>query len=307
MDAKALRYFEAVARYGSMKRAATELNTVQSNVTARIRSLENELNVSLFERRPDGMALTPAGVRLLPHAFEVRAAVESAKRAAKDEGVPQGPLVIGVRKSTTAMHLTNLLSRFVPAFPNVEISVRTETSPVLTDLVLERRLEAAFVCDPVQHSDLASEVIFDEELVVLTPPNVIDLKQLSPNNSRMVVLGQGSLYQMQLAEVLARQGIVLTRVLELGTLEAIIGCVSGGLGVTLLPKNGFGGAAYKNKVRVHEITDASCRVQTLFIRRQDGFVSSALSAFVNCARAYAKSAEEAGNSPNSAAFARAMT
>jgi len=66
MDAGDLRVFAAVARLGGMNRAATELHTVQSNVTARIRLLEAEIGAPLFHRHSRGVALAPAGMRLLP-------------------------------------------------------------------------------------------------------------------------------------------------------------------------------------------------------------------------------------------------
>ena len=58
MDVQDLKVFEAVARHGGMKRAAEELATVQSNVTARIRALEGDLDVRLFDRHSRGVALT---------------------------------------------------------------------------------------------------------------------------------------------------------------------------------------------------------------------------------------------------------
>lgn len=61
MDAGDLRVFEAVARHGGMNRAAAELNTVQSNVTALIRQLETELEAKLFRRHSRGAELTAAG------------------------------------------------------------------------------------------------------------------------------------------------------------------------------------------------------------------------------------------------------
>lgn len=287
MDAKALRFFEAVAQFGSMKRAALQLNTVQSNVTAHIRALEQELNVTLFERRTDGIRLTPAGLRLLPHALEVQSAVESAKRAALDDGIPHGPLIIGMRKSASELHLANMLSIFLTKYPKVELIVRTETSPVLTELVLNRKIEGAFVCDPVAYGDLTSEVIFDEELVVLTPPTVRNLHDIDPAKMHIIVLGQGSLYKHQLLEVLARRGIPPLQVIELGTISTTIECVNAGLGITLLPMSRSQKAPY-GKAVVHHVTDFACRVQTIFIKRRDGFVSSALSAFLNCAREYAR-------------------
>ena len=68
MDLADLRMFEAVARLGSMSRAAEGLHTVQSNVTAHIRQLEARLGTALFLRGGRGVQLTPAGARLLPHA-----------------------------------------------------------------------------------------------------------------------------------------------------------------------------------------------------------------------------------------------
>ena len=68
MDAADLRTFQCVARCGSMNKAALELNTVQSNVTARIKALEDEVGFELFERTSRGVTLTAAGKRLLPFA-----------------------------------------------------------------------------------------------------------------------------------------------------------------------------------------------------------------------------------------------
>ena len=68
MDAGDLKIFEAVARLGGMNRAAAELNTVQSNVTARIKALEADIGCALFARHSRGVSLTPAGQRLLPYA-----------------------------------------------------------------------------------------------------------------------------------------------------------------------------------------------------------------------------------------------
>lgn len=269
-----------------MKRAAAELNTVQSNVTTRIRHLEHRLGVPLFERQSSGIKLTPAGVRLLPYAYEVGAAISNAQKALADRGTPCGPLVIGSRKSTSALHLAQILSAYSTAYPEVDVRVKSETSPVLTSAVLDRKLEAAFVANPIEHPDLVYETIFDEELVVLTAAHVESLDILSRDSTRIIVLGQGSLYEQQLKNILERRGFEMRRVMELGTLENIMECVSMGMGITLLPSPAVN--ARRNSVKIHSLNDDSLRVQTFFIRRRDGYVSSALSAFVSCARVYAK-------------------
>jgi DNA-binding transcriptional LysR family regulator len=170
----------------------------------------------------------------------------------------------------------------------VNIQVRTETSPILTQQVLERRIEGAFVCDPINHPELVSETILDEDLVIFTALNIASLAELPHEDTRLIVLGQGSLYEQQLKAALACEGITTDKVMELGTLENIIGCVGVGLGVTLLPRAVIDVQPAHGTIRAHRVPGEDCRVQTLFIRRYDSFVSSALSAFLVNARNYAK-------------------
>src|SRR4051812_14456129 len=102
MDAADLRIFEAAARLGSMNRAAIELNTVQSNVTARIKLLEARLGTRLFERHRRGVSLTAAGRRLLPFAIQIGQLLEEARQAVAEDGTPHGPLRLGSLESTLA-------------------------------------------------------------------------------------------------------------------------------------------------------------------------------------------------------------
>ena len=107
MDAADLRMFQSVASTGSMSKAALELNTVQSNVTARIKSLEDEVGFALFERTNRGVTLTAAGQRLLPFATRAARLLDDAKRAVADAGTPSGALVIGSLETTAALRLSS--------------------------------------------------------------------------------------------------------------------------------------------------------------------------------------------------------
>src|SRR4051812_41413259 len=157
MEAGDLRIFEAVARLGGMNRAAAELNTVQSNVTTRIRLLERQLRVLLFERHHHGVSLTPAGERLLPYARQIRGLIEEARRAVAEDGAPKGPLTLGSLETTLALRLAPLLPGFAARCPEVDLSLRTGTSRELVTEVLERRLEGAFICGPAEHPQLTEE------------------------------------------------------------------------------------------------------------------------------------------------------
>lgn len=285
MDAADLKMFEAVVRLGGMGRAATELNTVQSNVTARIRRLENELGTRLFERHSRGVTPTPAGRRLFPYASTVAAALADARRAVLDDGDPAGALAIGSLETTAALRLAPILASFASAHPAVDLALRTGTTHELVEEVLAQRVEGAFVCGPVAHDALEAEPIFREELALLTAPRVDGIQALSAMaNAKIVVLREGCSYRQRLEDILARHGVVGLRRLEFGTLEAIIGCVAAGIGVTLLPRGLIGPVWRDGRVAVHPLAPSDALVDTVFIRRRDGYVSSALRAFLDHAR-----------------------
>jgi LysR family transcriptional regulator, cell division regulator len=285
MDAADLRMFQSVARAGSMNKAALELNTVQSNVTARIKALEDEMGFALFERSNRGVTLTAAGRRLLPYADRAAHLLDDARRAVADDGTPSGVLLIGSLETTAALRLSPLLSEFVATYPAVDLTLRTGTTCELIDQVLDRTLEGAYVCGPVNHRDLLAEPFFREELVILTAPAVSDFETLAAQpDLKIIVLTAGCSYRLQLEAMLARRGIVGIKLLEFGTLEAIIACVSAGLGVTLLPKALLGSVWQHGRVRPHTLPDHEKWAETVFIRHREAFASSALRAFLDLAR-----------------------
>ena len=285
MDAADLRVFQSVAVTGSMNKAALELNTVQSNVTARIKSLEDEVGFALFERTNRGVTLTAAGRRLLPFAARAARLLDDARRAVADEGTPGGALVVGSLETTAALRLSPILAEFAATYPAVDLSLRTGTSCELVDQVLDRGLEGAFVCGPVNHPDLLAEPFAREELVILTAPAVADFEILAARpDLKIVVLRAGCSYRLRLEAMLARRGIVGVRQLEFGTLEAIISCVGAGLGVTLLPRALLGSVWEHGRVRIHPLPNGEGWVDTVFIRHREAYASSALRAFLDLAR-----------------------
>ena len=285
MDAADLKIFATVARCGGMNRAAEQLHTVQSNVTARIRALEARIGGALFDRHSRGVSLTAAGRRLLPYADNILRMLDEAARAARDDGEPKGTLTLGSLETTAALRLAPVLSRFVAAFPAVDLVLRTGTTCELVDEVLARRLEGAFVCGPIENAELDAETVFEEELVLLAAPRVTSLRAaLGGSDTRMVVLRSGCSYRQRLEGYLAKRGIQAPRLLEFGTLEAIFQCVAAGLGITLLPRAVVDRMWDKSAVSVHELPRSEALVQTLFVRRRDMSASSALLAFLDYAR-----------------------
>src|ERR1051326_5780200 len=136
--------FTAVARTGGITRAAEALNTVQSNVTQRVKALEAEIGAALFERHSRGMTLTGAGRRLLPYAQRMAALSREALLAARDDGEPKGPLAIGSMETTAAVRLSGALAEFNRRYPAVRLTLRTAPTADLVAAVLDGSLDGAF-------------------------------------------------------------------------------------------------------------------------------------------------------------------
>jgi LysR family transcriptional regulator, cell division regulator len=283
MNVSDLNLFAAVARYGSITKAASRLNTVQSNVTTRLRLLEEELGVSLFQRHHHGVTLTRSGRDLLPYAHQVDVLLQKAKAAVAADGAIRGALRIGSMETTAAARLPNLLRKFVPAHRNIDLAIETGTTRTLTQAVLEYRLDGAFVAGPVEMDELDETLSFLEELVLVSSPEHKSVPAALEEGKipKMFVFRVGCSYRQKLERFLAGRGVSLVNQLEMGTLEGILGCVSAGLGITMMPLSVVEPYAKRREVAVHRLAAAEARVETVFITRRDSVRSPALEEFIS--------------------------
>src|SRR5437868_12223775 len=286
MELTDLLTFAAVARTGGITRAAEELNTVQSNVTQRVKALEAEIGTALFERHSRGMTLTGAGRRLLPYAQRMAALAREAVLAARDDGEPKGPLAIGSMETTAAVRLPALLAEFHRRFPAVRLTLRTSTTADLVAGVLDGTFDGAFVAGPIDHAELAAEIAFREELVLVSArrwKSLAELRAGTPDSGpTALVFRTGCTYRQRLEQVFSEFGWPSAARFELGTLDGMVGCVAADMGVTLLPRAVVARDHVGHNISIHTLGTAQSRVDTLFIQRRGAHPYSALQGFAAC-------------------------
>ena len=286
MELSDLVTFSTVARLGAVTRAADELNTVQSNITQRVKALEAEIGTPLFERHSRGMTLTGAGRRLLPYAQRLAALSREAMLAAREDGEPKGPLSIGSMETTAAVRLPSLLAEFHRRFPAVQLSLRTAPTADLVAAVLDGSLDGAFVAGPIAHAELTDVTAFQEELVLVTDRRWASLAALRAGTPESgptaLVFRTGCSYRQRLEQLLTEFGWPSAARFELGTLDGMIGCVAAGMGVTLLPRAVVERNDQSGNIRIHPLSPSQSRVDTIFIQRRGAPPYSALQGFVSC-------------------------
>jgi DNA-binding transcriptional LysR family regulator len=124
MHAPVLRYFDEVARYGSIRRAAEVLNVASSAVNRQILRLERDLGAALFERDRRGVRLTGAGELLLRHARATLTDFERARAEIKGQtGIVSGTVRIISLESLAVRFMPRLVAELAQEFPNLALGV----------------------------------------------------------------------------------------------------------------------------------------------------------------------------------------
>jgi DNA-binding transcriptional LysR family regulator len=264
MDLAELRIFRAVVNEGGVTRAAERLHRVQSNVTTRIRQLEEKLGTELFVREGKRLRLTPSGQVLLGFADRLLTLADEAGAAVLDPR-PRGTLRLGAMESTAAVRLPEPLSRFHQLYPQVALELRIGNPEVLSRALLAGELDAALVAEPVADAQFDQMTAFVEEPVIVSTAGHA-IGKLSP--SCVLVFEHGCPYRKRLEQWCARRGIMPERVIELGSYHAMLGCVLAGMGIALLPECVLPTVPESKRLKVHRLPRGENRSATLLIWRK---------------------------------------
>ncbi|MFG1424930.1 LysR family transcriptional regulator [Roseixanthobacter glucoisosaccharinicivorans] len=291
MDFSTLEIFLAVAETRSVTRAAEQLGRVPSNVTTRLRQLEEDLGAALFLREGKRMDLTAEGRTYLDFARRILSLGAEA-RGALNPSLPTGRLRIGAMESTAASRLPAPLAAFHSAWPEVDLDLKTGTSRALVADVLGHALECALVAslpgeegyDPCLVPELESHAVFEEELMLVLParhPPVRTADDLEVK--RLAALEAGCTYRRIVETWVTRSGLGERelRPLELRSYHAILACIAAGGCLGVVPRSVLALQPAMASISCQPLAT----VPTLLIRRR-GFRSAACDAFLATLRAH---------------------
>jgi LysR family transcriptional regulator, cell division regulator len=282
MNTNDLKIFEAVAEHQSFTKAARSMFTVQSNVTARIKSLEEEFGAELFDRDSRRIALTPSGKILMRYCKQIGQLLDEAKSSIKNSGTVAGMLKIGCIETTMALKAPEILRQFEEKFPAVELEFRSAMRNKLIDEVLNYELDAAFVSAPVSVKGLEQLPVMEERLTILSAAKGPELKDLMMDQPvRIVVFAEGCIFRERLETWLSAQGVVQYKSTVLNSIEGIINFVEAGIGISILPEDIITQYYPERQIRMQPLNKQLGTMNTVLIHRSEGMPSSALQAFLD--------------------------
>ena len=277
MDLVELKIFKTVAEQGGITKAAAALNRVQSNVTTRVKQLEERVGAKLFHRHGRKLVLSSEGKVLLAYADRLLRLSSEAQAAIKGHA-PHGVFRLGSLESTAATRLPPVLARYHRAHPAVRLELVTGTSGALADKVLRGEVEAAFVAEPFPEKNLEMQHAFTEELVLITPKTHARVRTPKEIDHRVVLaFTTGCSYRRRLEAWLGRSSVVAERVMEYGSYHAMTACVAAGGCIAVVPKSVLAVVGAESQVAVHALPPHVAKARTMLVWPR-GHQSAALTA-----------------------------
>jgi DNA-binding transcriptional LysR family regulator len=231
-----LKIFEAVARCGSISRAAAELHLTQPAVSMQMKQLEQQIGLPLLEQVGKRMFLTEAAQELQEHARDIAARMVDLN-ASMDQfrGLERGLLRLAV-VSTANYFLPRLIADFNQSYPGVGVSLQVANREFVLSALADNRTDLAITGRPPDSLDVVAQHFMDNPLVVIAPPEhpLAALDAVSMHrmvDETLVVREPGSGTRAAMERHFETHGLSYRAGCEFGTNEALKQAVRAGLGL----------------------------------------------------------------------------
>ncbi|MEA2529424.1 MAG: hypothetical protein QOG89_1068 [Thermomicrobiales bacterium] len=281
-----LALFLAGVEHGTMTAAAAIEAIRQPAISAQIKVLERYYRTALLERGGRTVRPTAAGSVVADYARRMLRLADELKRAIDDlEGLASGRLVVGASSTVGEQFLPTYLGRFHAAHPNVAIEVAIGNTDEITQRVLDRELDLAFVGRAPSDPNLVAEPVFRDEIVAFVAPGdpllteaPLDPAQLGAR--QFVVRERGSATRELALGCLSSAGCIPGHVIELGSNEAVKRAVEARLGIGLLSTHAIEAERLAGLLEDLPLRGWDCRRSFWLIRLADRSLTRAEQAFL---------------------------
>lgn len=286
MEVRQLQIFRTLAEELNFTRTAEKVNTVQSNVTAQIKALEDELGTPLFDRLGRRVVLTDAGLRFRPFAEQALEAMEQGQRALRNGNDLTGPLRISAPESLLTYRLPPVVNAFRRSYPHVELQFRPHYDDAQLAELETGKLDAAIHMCGSPHNPAHTCIPLNQEAIVLcAPPShpLAGLREVKPVHlagQTFLLTEAGCGYRSRFDKMLALANVRPGPITEFSSVEAIKQCVITGMGIAVLPVIVVDREVRRKKIKILNWTGGSFDITTHIVWHKDKWLSPALAAFL---------------------------
>ncbi|HEV7440940.1 MAG TPA: LysR substrate-binding domain-containing protein [Methylobacterium sp.] len=285
LSLKQLQAVAAVARLGTMTRAAQELNVTSAALYARIRQLEEEAGLLLFDRTPTGLKPTDAGREMLWAIDSINTVLETCTdRLRTLKGGAGGRVTMGV-VSTAKYFAPQVIAGFVRRHPGVEINLSVGNRGSTVEALRNYEIDFAIMGRPPRDFAIEAEIFGPHPLVLIAAPSnpLIGRKGLTRadlSEESFLVREEGSGTRTVFEEFM--NGVIIKRAklgIDSGSNETIKQAVMAGLGIALLSAHTVAAEVESGRLVLLDVQGLPIRRDWYAVRRADKVLGPAARAF----------------------------
>ncbi|BFL66802.1 MULTISPECIES: cidABC operon transcriptional activator CidR [Staphylococcus] len=243
MEIKQIKYFVEVVRQGGMTQASEHLYIAQSTISKAIKNIENEYDITLFDRSQKQIKLTDIGQTFYDNSLEFLALFEKLSLEMNDVvNVQKGHIKIGLSPMMNVQMFTNALNQFHKLYPNVTYEVIEGGGKIVENLTANDDVDIGITTLPVDHSLFHSVSLYNEELLLvvsndhhLSDMEKVDLAELK--NEEFVLFHDDYYLKDQIIENCKRIGFYPKTVANISQISFIANLIQQGIGISIVPES----------------------------------------------------------------------
>lgn len=291
MELRDLKTFVTVATLLNFNQAGRALHAAQSTVSVRIKALEEELGVRLFDRLGRRVMLTEAGARLLEYAHRLVETEEEARTWVSGTAGGKGVLRVRMPETLCVRRAPGVLRRFRSTCPEVRLRLLPCMFDGLAEDLRRGAADVAFVlANEALARDMRAEFLGVEKLVLVASPEnpLVKRNEVGPGDlacEPLLLSTADCSYRRILEGLLAEAGSQPAPTVECGCVEAVKRYVLAGLGITILPEIAARAELASGELAALQWADGPLEAAVLMLRHRDKWLSPALLAFMEACRA----------------------
>lgn len=250
MEINLLKIFLTIAQENSLTIAAQKLYTVQSNVSARLKVLEEEIGSPLFLRTKKGMFLTEIGEKLKPLATELIQKSDEIKIELNRKNI-DGNIKIGLTESFLRTYLHKPLEKWLENYPNAKIKIRTGFSNKIIEYLDNREIDIGVIVSREKPRNFHILKEYKSELCIVAPKFISNIKKEELSSLQPMLLGDACFFGQTLIQISNSLGIETNGFEYFNSIESILHCIRSGLGFSVFPKCLIENHYLKHEISIH--------------------------------------------------------
>lgn len=280
-----LQTFEAVARLGSVTRAAEEMHVSQPTVSKQMKQLQEEIGLPLLDQIGKKLFLTEAGQELYQTCSEwISTWGRLEQKMADLKGMKQGRLRIAA-VTTTKYFMPRILGPFCQTYPGIDVSLEVLNRTRVLERLQQNEDDLYIMGVPPDDASVVAQAFLENQLVIIAPAShalaqqsKISLQTLA--QEPFVLREQGSGTRLLIERLFRESGLNLNVRMELGSNEAIKQAVAGGLGISLISRSTLHGGPISSEIALLDVVDFPIKRHWYVLHHRDKKASVVTKTFI---------------------------